>query len=533
MKPRIGWCALAALLVLAAPALAQTEQIRLIDGSTLEGRVVECTKDSVGFEYTAKEGKVVATFGAHDLDPLCFFEIRSSFVMDDAAGCLDLAVFALDHELYPQARFAYEQAKRLDPVMTEKFMEEKGETLAIEATDKLLARARHAFDAGNLESAEADARILLTIFPLSPAASEAKTLMQAILDKKANAAAAGMAGKEIPLPEAVMLRDGRRLEGEILGSTDDSVTLKFNYAGSVATTTLSAANLDPRSFYEIRSATMEDDAKSHVALARFAAENGMYTRASVHFHRAKQLDPTYVEELERTVVPEVREQIAQKMLDDAKKALDKGDLLEARHQLSDLLALLPDSKAAADARTIVDEIITRAIADVRSKVAQAAKDAAAGDAAASAEAQKEATEIVEPAMKLVERGRQLESRALVESKQSQALDMFDAAISSFERARAEIANLRKANAEKPAVVATIDALDRQLVDEIVEAHVHKGGVYLGRGSHNNALAEARAALTVDPGSSYAMSFRARVEAAAASEGFGKWGRPGRPVIRRR
>jgi tetratricopeptide (TPR) repeat protein len=518
------------LAFLAGSSYAQdvSAEIRFRDGTALEGTVVETSKDSVQFRYRSSEGEVVATFDAEDLDPASFYMIRSGQVGDDVRGCLDLAVFALEHDLYPQARFEWERAKRLDPEAAERFRTGEAAPLIQGATQDLLDRGRRHFEEGDWAKAEAETRIILTLFPLSEAAEEAQTLLREIVLAQAREQLAGE-GKPEEVHE-VMLKDGRAAKGTVLSSTEDSVTFQFRYEGSLATTTLKAENLDPRSFYEIRNAAIGDDAKAHIALAKFAAENGMFSRARMHYLIAKDLDPEYVEGLEKEELPAVREGVARKLLGEVEKALDDGRLEDARHRLADLLTIFFDTQSAIDAGPLVDRLVGELIDLSNRRLAEARKAAEGASEEEVDRLETAARETLAPITGAVDRARELNVRGLQEKSQSEALKLFNAAISGFDRALRELERMEpKAGDDNPVLVSMISGLRDSIQSELIEAHINMGGVYLARGSHQNALDKAKDALRVDPASSYAMSFQARVESAIATSGYGKWGRVGRRI----
>ena len=94
--------ALTALLVIFSASFlvvdlcpAQEDAILLQDGTTLIGKVVDSSEESVRFQYETDAGETVATFHASDLDPHSFYNIRSQVLGNDAKAHLALARFAL------------------------------------------------------------------------------------------------------------------------------------------------------------------------------------------------------------------------------------------------------------------------------------------------------------------------------------------------------------------------------------------------------------------------------------------------------
>jgi len=156
--------------LLPAVCFAQEATLMFENGETLVGEVLECTENSVKFRYHSEGKDVVGTFKVEDLDPYSFYTIRKQHVGNDGTAHLNLAKFGLQHDMFLVAIFHYNEAKKLDPAMVEKFDKEEKPALLENTAAKILARAKKAVERGKLLDAESDTSVILTHFPQTKAA---------------------------------------------------------------------------------------------------------------------------------------------------------------------------------------------------------------------------------------------------------------------------------------------------------------------------------------------------------------------------
>jgi hypothetical protein len=154
--------------------------------------------------------------------------------------------------------------------------------------------------------------------------------------------------------DTVLLRDGRGGSAEILETTPDSVTLQFLLEGNEVKIKLGAAQLDPHNFYTLRSKYMERTAENHLRLCAFCIENSLFAQARHEWDRAKELNPELSEEVART--PEVRQGIAKRMLENARKLFAAKELEEAEKAASSLVTHFPETPAAEQAQALLEEV---------------------------------------------------------------------------------------------------------------------------------------------------------------------------------
>ena len=98
---------------------------------------------------------------------------------------------------------------------------------------------------------------------------------------------------------ALMFRDGSTLVGEVVKCDNNTVTFKYSASGEEKTTVVQAKDLDPYSFYRVRSEHIGRDAGANLELAKYCLENGMFARSITHYRQAKALDASLVESFDR------------------------------------------------------------------------------------------------------------------------------------------------------------------------------------------------------------------------------------------
>jgi hypothetical protein len=96
--------------------------------------------------------------------------------------------------------------------------------------------------------------------------------------------------------DVIVFRDGRRLEGKIVGETEESLTVQVKY-GEVVVPKRNVASIEkgPTSLeeYEKKSAAVEDDAKAHFELGQWCEQKGLEEEAKKEYLKALQGDPAY------------------------------------------------------------------------------------------------------------------------------------------------------------------------------------------------------------------------------------------------
>ncbi|MEW6746379.1 MAG: hypothetical protein AB1486_26865 [Planctomycetota bacterium] len=517
MKSFLPWCYLCVVVALTAVA-ASGQEISLLfrDGTHLVGKVQQCTDEVVKFQYRTEHGEEVGTFAVADLDPASYYAIRRETVGEDGTAHLNLAIYCGENGLVAAAYAHYQRAKALAPDVVERFDKTEKQALLEKIAARLLDDARKAMAERDFERAESLVGNLILYLGETKAADEARHVVKEIGEKRLQETLAKSSRPGAAMV-TLLMRDGRSIEGELVESTDDSVKLKIGPAGSETVVGVPAQRIDAHSFVKIRAQALGDDARAHLALARYCFDNDLMTQCYFFYDRAKTIDPTLVAQFEKEQLPRVQEQMAAQSIAAAEKALWKGNLAEAGRRLSMVLIRLPDTSSAARARELLDELDreftrkleTRYATDIEKLDEQGKKEERARQ------------DLVNPIRRELEAARKLEHEALKNSKQSQARRQFETAAARYDAAMKKADELAKKHSPDARVMALIEPLRAEAAQGAVDAYVNAGSLLLTLGSYEAATDAARQALAIDPGNVQAQGFLARVEAAVAAAAAAK------------
>jgi tetratricopeptide (TPR) repeat protein len=511
--------------------LAQDDTLVLGDGFTLNGKVVNCSADSVDFEHANDKGeKVVSKFAAADVDADAFYALRAPRCTT-AADHLELGKFAIANDMWARAIMHYNRARELDAKVVEAFDEGELPALREKTGDRMLDAATKAFANGDLAAAERDASVIVSIFRKYSKRADAQKLLDDVRKKSANDLA-----EQTPTDRAkvksgqsltLLMRNGRNMAGTVKSSTADSVEMTIPLKSTDAVMTFKAKDVDPRSFYDVRLGAVKS-AADRLELAKFCLENGLYTEARAQGQLAHKLDPALTKAFIDANLAKVEAGTAAKLLEHARRALDKGDYATARHDVGAILTRFGETPSAAPAYELVGAIAKTTVEGGDAKAA-AERAKLTGDAKAAAEkAQSVRVKLLADADDLIAKGEKKSQEALDLTRKTNAPDLFDAAAGLFMQARTKLADLKKEKSGDPELAQMIDERLANATDAAIGAYVNAGSTLLARPDYHNAMVYADKALAIDPKNSYAISFRARVEAASSDDGR-DWG----PFRRRR
>lgn len=530
---RIAAIAIVACLSAFAPqARAQEETLVLDDGFTLVGRVVDCKADAVEFEHNDdKGGKVVTKFAAADVDPDNFYTLRAPRCTT-GADQLELGKFCLANDMWARALMHYDRARELDPKLVEAFDQQELPALREKTGDRVLETARKAFEAGDLATAERNASVIVVVFKKYSKKAEGQKLLDEIRKKAASDAAAEQSPADRAKAKGggsmtLMLRNGRNVAGRIKSSTNAAIEMIVPLKSTEATVTYKAKDVDPASFYAVRSPVVKTAAE-RLELGQYCLENGLFTEARTQGQLAYAADPALTKGFVDTKLKSIEEGTAAKLLARAKIALEQGDYAAARHDVAAILTRFGETPSAAPAYEMVTAI-AKAVAEGGNAEKAAARAKLSADQKAAAEkTDAERAKLFADSDELMAKGRKKSEDAFDVTKKSDSPDLFDSAADSFLKARAKLTELKQQKGSDKELAPMIDERLNAATEEAIEAYVNAGSRLLGRPDYHNAMAYADKALALDPKSSYAQSFRARVEAASASDSR-DWG----PFRRRR
>jgi hypothetical protein len=241
--------------------------------------------------------------------------------------------------------------------------------------------------------------------------------------------------------DTVLLRDGRGGSAEILETTPDSVTLQFLLEGNEVKIKLGAAQLDPHNFYTLRSKYMERTAENHLRLCAFCIENSLFAQARHEWDRAKELNPELSEEVART--PEVRQGIAKRMLENARKLFAAKELEEAEKAASSLVTHFPETPAAEQAQALLEEVN----GSIQARETKTREEAEAKWKKSEEKDFESKKKSVAPIYQSWETAKKMRAQGLRTKGHSASKNALVAAGQQFEKALARVASVRKSQGE--------------------------------------------------------------------------------------
>jgi tetratricopeptide (TPR) repeat protein len=296
--------------------------------------------------------------------------------------------------------------------------------------------------------------------------------------------------------EDVILADGSVRRAEILEVFDDGIQVKFTpKGGGTAEMKVPAARLDPHFFYGLADKAAGDDAKRHLKLGLWAYENGLFSRAKIQVERATALDPQLVKDIQDGKLPEIREGIAERVLQSAEKDIEKGNFDDAEKKLEALLARMPDTAAGTHARDIYKDLQTR-------KDEYEAKQEEEKLARLDEEKQKQEKELrrkTDPIKKDLTKAKDDLEAGLVEDSESKALKLLQSAITKGAAGLKKLEKLLVEFADDQDLVTRGNEVKAKVVAGMVNAYVQRADIYVWRGSTKNAEKELQKARELDPG----------------------------------
>lgn len=523
------FCLLAANL-----PLAQADSITLKDGSMLIGDIVKTTNDSLTFKYQAgDDDEKTVTFRAEDLDPHSFYAARSEDLPDDPEAHISLAKFCAENRMFARCMVTYEQARAKFPDVMEEFHNNERVTYREDYAARLLEGALKARERGNLKVAEEEIQIIMTYLHDTKAGEEAKALIKKIaLERLEQAETAAKEAGDDPDLVRIHLKDGTTLKGVVLETTEDSIRLQIPRGGGLKVTrNYNAGDIDPVTFCKIRSEDLGDDPDAYLKLIRFCIDHGIYTRGFFLYERLRAINPAFVEQFEKVELPELREKIGEELVASATDAMEEGRLDSARNDLAFVITRLEGTQTAAKARSLVEELAQMRMQKEGDRMTAKLTKLKEEKKEEEVKAHEEAMRIVDPAKKLIDRGRGKNSAALQKDKGRDAISKYESAAADFVLAKKSLETLMKKHEKDPIALDMITDLHRTAMDEAVGAYINAGRVYMNRTSFPQATKCANKAIDVNPDSSRAVAFRAEVQAAElahAGDWNRKWGgnRPG-------
>lgn len=304
----------------------------------------------------------------------------------------------------------------------------------------------------------------------------------------------GLAAEAFALDD-VILADGRVRKAEIVEVFDDGIQVKFTpKGGGTAKMKVPASKLDPHFFYGLADKAAGDDAKKHLKLGLWAYENGLFSRAKLQVEKATQLDPQLVKDIREGNLPDIREGIAERVLQSAEKDIDEGRFENAEKKLEALLARMPDTAAGTAARDIYKDLQTK-YDEYQAKQEQEELDSLDEEAKKKEKALRKK---VEPLKKDLTKAKDFLEEGLVEDSESKALKLLQSAITKGAAGLKKLEKIVKDFAEDQDVLTRADEVKANVIAGMVNAHVRRADIYVWRGSTSKAQKELAKARDLDP-----------------------------------
>jgi hypothetical protein len=307
--------------------------------------------------------------------------------------------------------------------------------------------------------------------------------------------------------EDILFEDGQVRRGEILEVLEDGIRAKGKAkSGGIVEMKIPESKLDAEWFYNLRDRAAGTDAKAHLRLALWALDRGLFSRARLQVRRATELDPALVKDIQEGKLPEIRDGIAAKILESARRDLKAGLADRALQKVELLLARMPDTPAGAEAADFLPEVEAAAVA----KEEKDRADARAKLAEAERKAEEERDRALAPVEETLQKAKKLGSAGLQEDNQPKALEMVGQALKMAEGALERMDSLAKSHEGDEAMRARVAELRGRTVAAMVKGHLHRAEMYVWRGSHPQAKAEIEKVEALDPGNSAADALAARI-----------------------
>jgi hypothetical protein len=335
--------------------------------------------------------------------------------------------------------------------------------------------------------------------------------MRASLLPRLAVAAALLATAAVPaLAEIqdILLDDGRVVRGEILEIREDGLRVKGAVkSGGNAEIVIRADLLDAEWYYGIRDKAAGEDAKAHLKLAMWSLDRGLFSRAQIQVRRAAAIDPKLVKDILEGKLPDIRDGIAAKILESARRDAKEGRPANAVRKVEILLARLPDTPAGAEAVEVLAEFEGQ-VAD-REKKDQ--EEARAKLAEADRKAQEECDRLLTPVEETLTKGRKRASDALGEDNQPKAVEMLGEALKMGDAALDRLDALSKQKTDDTMFQGRVAELKTRITAAMVRGRLHRAEMFVWRGSHAQARTEIQKVRELDPGNLDAEALETRID----------------------
>lgn len=308
--------------------------------------------------------------------------------------------------------------------------------------------------------------------------------------------------------DTIRMKDGSTLRGYATSYNEATKTLGFRTEDG-RDLSLKLDQLNTLSVYQVTQSTIpKDNAKGQIQLANYARDTGLYAHAVRHYGYAEKADPSLKPQIDQERVI-LRQKAAEFCMDNARKAIEKGDRKEAEKWLTIIVQKLPNEPQAAEAAKTLDELFSTERAKREETVAKKAP-----------------ADLLKTDLK---QGKVYYDRMIKFAKEGltspggspQAINAWENSIDNGGRALKEIDKVEKKYSDEP-TRETLGGYRVLINDQIIEVRLNLASLYTTRSSYNKALGEVNQALAIAPENAQALAARARIEEASSSGILTRW-----------
>jgi hypothetical protein len=311
-------------------------------------------------------------------------------------------------------------------------------------------------------------------------------------------------------PRTFQLKDGSKLNAEIVAVKDGAAELRVHIGGGTTVTTRRLDEFDPRSAYQLMlSATAPDDIEGQVKLVEYAVDHGLFAAARDAMRRARAAAK------DRRLPPDVEARLVDRSVDALDRLLTQmigqGKVQDAEVILQRILQTETPRVTDERKRAFVDkheQAVEAARGRVKAERAQRAQDAAE-------QARKKQVDAFE--RELAKANDQRKKGLLAGKEQSAAKEHFSRAVRISADVAGDIDRLGNKKDADPTLVSDLKQVKQEAEDMQVSCLLHTASVDLVRGSFNSAMGHVNRALAIHPENQQALAMRARIEVAANSD----------------
>jgi len=323
--------------------------------------------------------------------------------------------------------------------------------------------------------------------------------------------------------QLIFVKGGDVYRGEVLKSDAKTVTVKLSAEHGGTTHTVDADRFEPYFFYQVRDKALGDDVQGRIQLAKYAVDNGMFSRAKAQMDTCRALDPKAVEEFMKTEFPKIKEGLAARLLKAAQKALRVGSTKNAHKYASAILTKFGGTKVDAQATAILDQVQAKIDADQEKRRAQRRRSDKAMEEIEQKKETAKRDSMLTPVEKEIDAAEAANRRGLTGKNMSKQKSGFETAASKYKRAM-KMANDYSTKTQEADLIKALAEMAQTGKDGAVQAYLNLANLYSSRGNYVKGTEYCNMALAIDPNNAEAKSARAVISTTNGGWGGRRGGR---------